>query len=98
MGSPIPMAWRRSRRGRFATWSGPCPGLVPEPVQSRHCWITELPWANDGFALWKADAAAFLAGHNLFKHAPALGAALAADALGEAPDIDLSEAARLGSP
>ena len=28
------------------------PGLVPEPVQARHCWITELPWANDAFAVW----------------------------------------------
>jgi sarcosine oxidase len=74
------------------------PGLTPEPAQARHCWITELPWANDAFALWKSDGAAFLVGHNLFKHAPALGGALAAAALGEVAGIDLSPAAQLGAP
>jgi sarcosine oxidase len=57
------------------------PGLVPEPVEERHCHVTELPWAHDGIAVWEAGAARFVAGNNLFKHAPALGRALAADAL-----------------
>jgi sarcosine oxidase len=74
------------------------PGLVPEPVQARHCWITELPWANDAFAMWPAGGASFLVGHNLFKHAPALGRALAAHAVGEEPGIGLSPDDRLGAP
>ena len=74
------------------------PGLSPEPVQARHCWITELPWGHDAFAVWATGGASFLVGHNLFKHAPALGRALAAQALGEAPGIPLSPADRLGEP
>jgi sarcosine oxidase len=74
------------------------PGLAPEPAQARHCWITELPWGHDAFALWVSGGASFLVGHNLFKHAPALGRALAAQALGEAPGIPLSPADRLGEP
>lgn len=72
------------------------PGLSPEPVQARHCWITELPWGHDAFAVWASGGASFLVGHNLFKHAPALGRALAAQALGEAPGIPLGPADRLG--
>jgi sarcosine oxidase len=74
------------------------PGLAPEPVQARHCWITELPWGHDAFAVWANGGASFLVGHNLFKHGPALGRALAAHALGEAPGIPLSPADRLGEP
>jgi sarcosine oxidase len=74
------------------------PGLVPEPVQARHCWITELPWGHDAFAVWKAGGASFIVGHNLFKHAPALGRALAAQALGEEPGISFSPDDRLGTP
>jgi sarcosine oxidase len=55
------------------------PGLVPEPVEERHCHVTELPWGHDGIAVWEAGAARFIAGNNLFKHAPVLGRALAAD-------------------
>lgn len=72
------------------------PGLAPEPVDVRHCWITELPWAHDAFAVFDAGAAAFFAGHNVFKHAPALGRALAAHALGEPAEIALDPADRLG--
>jgi sarcosine oxidase len=74
------------------------PGLVPEAAQVRHCWITELPWGHDAFAVWEAGRASFLVGHNLFKHAPALGRALAAQAVGEDPGILLSPDDRLGAP
>jgi sarcosine oxidase len=73
------------------------PGLEPTPSQARHCWVTELEWGGDAFAVWSVGGAHFLAGHNLFKHAPAIGEALAATALGEAAEIDLSPNARLGA-
>jgi sarcosine oxidase len=72
------------------------PGVEPTPSQARHCWVTELEWGTDGFALWSAGGAHFLSGQNLFKHAPAIGEALAATALGDAAEIDLSPDARLG--
>ncbi|HEX5616767.1 MAG TPA: FAD-dependent oxidoreductase [Solirubrobacteraceae bacterium] len=68
------------------------PGLVPEPVEERHCHVTELPWGHDGIAVWEAGAARFVAGNNMFKHAPALGRALAADDL----RAELRPAAQLG--
>jgi sarcosine oxidase len=73
------------------------PGLEPAPSQARHCWVTELDWGTDAFAVWSAGGAHFLAGQNLFKHAPAIGEALAATALGESAEIDLSPDARLGA-
>jgi sarcosine oxidase len=73
------------------------PGLEPNPSQARHCWVTELEWGTDAFAVWSAGGAHFLAGQNLFKHAPAIGEALAATALGEPAEIDLSPDARLGA-
>jgi sarcosine oxidase len=73
------------------------PGLEPTPAQARHCWVTELEWGTDAFAVWDAGGAHFLAGQNLFKHAPAIGDALAATALGEPGEIDLSPDARLGA-
>ena len=69
------------------------PGLDPTPVGVRQCWVTELPWGHDGIGVWEAGGASFVAGNNLFKHAPALGAALAADALRD----DLRPEARLGA-
>ena len=74
------------------------PGLDSSHPQARHCWVTELEWATDAFALWTVGGAHFLVGQNLFEHAPGIGEALAATALGEAPVIDLSPDARLGSP
>ena len=74
------------------------PGLAPEAAQARHCWITELPWGHDAFAVWEAGGASFLVGHNLFKHAPALGRALAAQVMGEDPGIELRPDDRLGAP
>lgn len=59
------------------------PGLDPEPVDVRHCWVTELPWHEDGFAVWEIGGLIVLAGNHLFKHAPAVGRALATAALGE---------------
>jgi sarcosine oxidase len=73
------------------------PGLDPAPVDYVHCWVTELPWGSDAVAVWEAPGASFLAGHNLFKHAPALGHALARSvAEGRLAD-DLGPHARLGS-
>ena len=74
------------------------PGLVPEPVEERHCWVTELPWGHDALAVWEADRALFPAGNNLFKHAPALGRALAAAALGDPLRAELAPDAQLGLP
>lgn len=53
------------------------PGLDPEPIGHVHCWVTTLPWGDDGVAIWQAGNSYFLVGHNLFKHAPVLGEALA---------------------
>ena len=44
--------------------------------------MTELPWGHDAIAVWEAGAVQFVAGNNLFKHAPALGHRLAAGAIG----------------
>jgi sarcosine oxidase len=68
------------------------PGLLPEPVEERHCHVTELPWGHDGIAVWEAGVARFVAGSNMFKHAPMLGRALAAD---EVP-AELRPQAQLG--
>ena len=72
------------------------PGLEPAQPRARHCWVTELDWGPDAFALWSAGGAHFLVGQNLFKHAPAIGEALAATALGEPATIDLRPGAQLG--
>lgn len=74
------------------------PRLAPQPVDYRHCWVTELPWGPDGLAVWEADSMIFVAGHNLFKHAPALGDALAQAVLGGELAPDLRPQARLGHP
>ena len=84
-------------RRTVAYASAMLPGLAPTPSAARHCWVTELEWATDAFAVWSAGGAHFLAGQNLFKHAPAIGDALAAKALGEPAEIDLSPEARLGA-
>jgi sarcosine oxidase len=72
------------------------PRLDPEPLDYRHCWVTELPWSSDGFAVWEAEGIFFVVGHNLFKQAPALGRALAAAAVGEGLRSELRPEARLG--
>ncbi|BBZ13617.1 NAD(P)/FAD-dependent oxidoreductase [Mycobacterium branderi] len=73
------------------------PGLDPQPVDVRHCWVTELPWGPDGVGVWEADGVYFVAGHNLYKHAPALGRALAAAAAGDGLRDELRPDATLGA-
>ena len=73
------------------------PGLDPAPVDVRHCWVTELPWGDDGLGVWESDAMFFVAGHNLFKHAPALGRALADAAIGGQLVDELRPRTRLGA-
>ena len=59
-----------------------------------HCWVTELPWGHDGLAVWEAGAVWFVAGNNLFKHAPALGRRLAGGEVEELrPEMRLGTAA-----
>ncbi|MGN6577254.1 MAG: NAD(P)/FAD-dependent oxidoreductase [Nocardioides sp.] len=74
------------------------PGLDPEPVDVRHCFTTELPWGEDGVAVWEHGGVLFPAGHNLFKQAPGLGRKLAAAACGEDLPAELRPGARLGAP
>jgi sarcosine oxidase len=69
------------------------PGLEPRPVETRTCWVTELPWGHDAMAVWEAGAVQFVAGNNLFKHAPAIAHRIADGAVD-----DLSPSARLGEP
>ncbi len=73
------------------------PGLDPDPIDVRHCWVTELPWSVDGIAAWQAGGLIAVAGNNLFKHAPILGRALARAALGERMERDLQPEAKLGA-
>ncbi|GEO94292.1 NAD(P)/FAD-dependent oxidoreductase [Kocuria turfanensis] len=72
------------------------PGLDPSPVDHVHCWVTRLPWGDDGVGVWSEDGLTALAGHNLFKQAPALGEALAETALSGTVPGDLHHAQRLG--
>ncbi|WP_189348107.1 NAD(P)/FAD-dependent oxidoreductase [Zhihengliuella salsuginis] len=73
------------------------PGLDPEPLSHVHCFVTTLPWGDDGVGIWSAGPVTAVAGHNLFKLAPALGEALAETALtGAVPEL-LRPASRLGA-
>jgi sarcosine oxidase len=74
------------------------PGLDPDPVDVRHCWVTELPWSSDAYAVWEHEGLLLLAGHNLFKQAPGLGRRLAAAAVGGELAPALRPEARLGAP
>jgi sarcosine oxidase len=73
------------------------PGLEPTPIGTRHCWVTELPWSADGIAAWEAGPLLFVAGSNLFKHAPELGRALARAATGDGLEPVLRPEAKLGA-
>jgi sarcosine oxidase len=73
------------------------PGLEPLPVEARHCWVTELPWGEDGIGAWEIGGVLVVAGNNLFKHAPALGRTLARAALGEGLAPHLHPQAQLGA-
>jgi len=77
--------------------AGAMPGLVPEPLEARHCWAVELPWGPDGMAVWESGRALFFAGGNLFKHAPWVGRALAGAALGDGLEPILHPEAKLGA-
>jgi sarcosine oxidase len=72
------------------------PGLDPDPVEVRHCWVTRLPWGDDGVAVWQRDDVLLAAGHNLYKQAPGLGRALAAAVDGGDLDPELHPEAQLG--
>jgi sarcosine oxidase len=74
------------------------PGLDPTPVEYVHCWVTELAWGSDAVAVWETPGASFLAGHNLFKHAPVLGRALARSVVDGRMRDDLEPSSRLGDP
>ena len=60
--------------------------------------MTTVPWSDDGLAAVEAGSAIFVAGHILFKQAPARGRLLAAAALGEGLDERLAADAKLGQP
>jgi sarcosine oxidase len=72
-------------------------GLHPTPVDYRHCWVTSLPWGEDAIGVWERGRTLFVAGDNMFKHAPAVGRALAEAALEGALADELRPAARLGT-
>lgn len=72
------------------------PGLDSEPREFRHCWVTELPWSEDGLAVWERDGVLLVAGHNLFKMAAALGRDLAIAASGGELRRVLRPEAKLG--
>lgn len=74
------------------------PGLDPTPEGYVHCWVTRVPWSEDGVAAWQHGAATFVAGHNLFKQAPALGATLADSITTGQPATTLAPSRRLGDP
>ena len=53
------------------------PGFDSTPTGIVHCWVTTLPWGDDGVGIWQNGPVFALAGHNLFKHAPTIGETLA---------------------
>ena len=72
------------------------PGLDPDPIAWVNCWVTRLPWGSDAVACYTDGTNLFVAGNNLFKHAPALGELLAAAAQDDTFPADLSASRRLG--
>jgi sarcosine oxidase len=73
------------------------PGLDPNPVDVRHCWVTELPWSVDGIGVWEAGGLLLVAGANLFKHAPVLGRTLARALTGDQLAETFRPEAKLGA-
>ena len=53
------------------------PGFDSTPTGIVHCWVTTLPWGDDGVGIWQNGPVLAVAGHNLFKHAPTIGETLA---------------------
>jgi sarcosine oxidase len=74
------------------------PGLEPAPTAVRRCWTTTLPWTDDAVAVWQRPGVTLVVGHHLFKHAAALGRALAEAAVGAGVRPDLHPESRLGQP
>ncbi|MET9199821.1 FAD-dependent oxidoreductase [Gordonia sp. NPDC003585] len=73
------------------------PGLDPTPRDVVHCWVTTLPWGDDGIAIDSAESTYVIVGHNMFKHAPALGEALARSVLDGRVVDGFGRGNRLGS-
>ncbi len=90
-------AIRTVREGLVEYVERAMPGVDPDPVAWTNCWVTRLPWGSDAVACYTDGTNLFIAGHNLFKHAPALGELLAAAAQDDKFPADLSDARRLGS-
>jgi sarcosine oxidase len=92
-----PITEMRAIRGRLVQYvERAMPGLEQDPVAWVNCWVTRLPWGSDAFACYTDGTNLFIAGHNLFKLAPALGELLAAAAAEDRFPADLSESRRLG--
>lgn len=90
-------AFARAQQETCDYVGGALPGLEPQPVGSRACWITRLPWGDDGLAVWQEDNVHIVAGHNLFKLAPWIGTAVADAIVDDGPCDELHPAAELGS-
>ena len=88
-------AWARQETCAYVRRA--LPGLEPQPVGSRACWITRLPWGDDGLAVWREGNVHLVAGHNLFKLAPWIGTAVADAVVDGGPYEDLHPDAELGS-
>ena len=73
------------------------PGLDPTPRDIVHCWVTTLPWGDDGMAIWRDGPMVAVAGHNLFKHAPVIGEALVDTVLSGTIPSPFTADQRLGS-
>jgi sarcosine oxidase len=95
-GAVDPAALASLAERTFAYVRRALPGLDPTPLEPRHCWVTSLPWGDDGVAAWTSGPVVHVAGKNLFKLAPALGRALARAATGGGVPESLRPAARLG--
>ena len=74
------------------------PRLEADAVEHLHCWVTALPWSDDGVGVWEHDGIHFLAGHNLFKMAPVLGRELASAVAGDGLADALRFDSKLGAP
>ena len=74
-----------------------CPACTRSRSDARHCWVTELPWHPDAFAAWEVGGLLIFAGNRLFKHAPAIGRALARAAVGDGLAPSLQPEAKLGA-
>lgn len=73
------------------------PGLDPDAGDGMTCWVTGLPWSQDGIAVWHEGPVFHLAGNNMFKMAPALGEILVDAAVAGIVPEGLRPEDRLGS-